>query len=379
MAKTFDLKHFIFGLSAESIKHYCKNNKLDFATTDDDNIHEAFEKFYFGLEQEMQRKIEADFSEANDLTPGTATEMLTEYGSQSGIVFPAGFKDFAQNDKSLWFFLEKRDIFDRVFQETDFQDMTGWRYVKSVAKEISDLDGKTEKLGKAIADFLMGTRLKGRYCFVRSHNQENVIYFTAFPEGYTHAELEYNTPQQMRRSLTKPADRVYFSYDQTTGRIGVRAKGTKQTKSEYQNIFNNIILENFEVLDDDRIFDLNILKNPEFSFDATSEYRMKYARVKTLMIKAVDNTWRLTIDVYDDDKHDVVEIHQKMKSLNLHPDKYLIQQAIIKVQFEDSGIYRSRDSVTFRLSWPNSHNLTNKKRDLVVKELLRHWKLDVQK
>lgn len=380
MAKTFDLKRFTNGLSSLLLQQYCSKNGLKFQYNGGDKpLDESFETYYLSLERKEQQIIDIDFSDVNDLTPGIATDLLLDYYNQYNITLPDDFINYSQNDKALWFFLNGRPVFDRVYQEYEFQDMSGWKYVKTQSKKIVNPQEKAEKLGKALSEYLFSGHMKGRICYVRSYIQDNIQYFTAFPEGYTVAEMEYNTKEKLTRFMTKPVDRIYFSYEPETGRIGVRSKGKTQTKRDYQGIFNNIVIENFDVLSDDRIFNLDKLKDSTFLFEAPSEYRVKYVKVKSIMIKLVEENWRITIDVYNEAKTGLSEILEALKKRNLVPDEFTVLQAIIKVQFEKTGTYKSRDSVTFRLNWPNSYNLTNKKRDLVVKQLLKIWQLDIEK
>lgn len=381
MSKTFDLKKFTNGLNLDLLQQYCSSRKLNFEfLPSDKSLDEAFEQFYSSLEGKQQKEIDLDFAEVNDLTTGQATFLLVEYGKESGITFPEEFDEsYSQYDKSMWFYLNERDVFNRVYQEYEFQDMAGWKHVRAVKKEISDPQEKAEKLSSALSGHIFSKQYRGKNCYVRTYPQEKCIYFIAYPEDYAIAEMQYDGKKEPNKLFIKPVDRIFFMYEPNTGRMGVKAKGGKTKIQEYQRLFNSIVLEDFNLLDNDRIFDLNKLKDQSFTFDSPSEYRVKYVKVKSIVIKTIDGKMRLTIDVFDSDKKGMDEIHEMIKRLQLSYDTFFISQAVIKVQFHETGIYRSKDSATVRLNWPNSHNLASKPLDNRVKDLLKIWKLDTDK
>ena len=172
--------------------------------------------------------------------------------------------------------------------------------------------------------------------------------------------------------------KIYFVYEPGEGRLRTKAKGGVQRIVMYQKIFSSVILSDNTDPVNNRIFDLNKLKNREFIFSYNPEDNVEFVRIKSLRLSYINGGKRVILEVGDNTIMGIADFHEWIESMHLPLELMNITQAIIQVKFKPTPerIKRTKGTVTVRLTFPNSHDLADRPEHRKVKELLRRWGLD---
>jgi len=380
MAQTFVLKDFLRHTSPSFIADYCGKHNIAFTDKDAENDEEALERFvivFNGLARSEQQQVELDFQEINDLSANTSVALLIQEAKDRKESLPADqLQEMGQHDAAFWFYLNKPKVFSEVSVIYEVSETRGWNevYVKRV--DLSEAVGKGLQLASKLSAHLLTAELKGKNCVVEEYPREGEVCYVAYPEDYAQADVRYDDNNSLKkRQIRKPVFKIYFVYEPGEGRLRVKAKGGVQRVKTYQKIFSSVVLGDDTDPVNDRIFDLDKLKNKDFIFSYDPPDNIEYIRIKSLRLSYFDGGKRITLEVGDNAVAGLQDFQEWIASLQVPLDLVHITQAIITVKFKPT-IKRTKGTVTVRLSFPNSHDLADKPLHRKVKELLRRWGID---
>ena len=378
MAQTFVLRDFLRHISLPLLGEYCIRNQVPFTLNPSEKDEAGIERFvqiFNELPRPKQEKVELDLQEIYDLCPNTGVSMLIQEAIARGQSLPEELKEMNQNDAAFWFYLNQQSVFNEVSVLYEVSETRGWRdvYVKTV--QLSEVTGKSKTLQNALSNHLFQTELKGRNCVVEEYTRDDRICYVAYPEDYAEADVLYDGNSLRKKQVRKPVFKIYFVYEPGEGRLRTKAKGGVQRIVMYQKIFSSVILSDNTDPVNNRIFDLNKLKNREFIFSYNPEDNVEFVRIKSLRLSYINGGKRVILEVGDNTIMGIADFHEWIESMHLPLDLMNITQAVIQVKFKPT-IKRTKGTVTVRLTFPNSHDLADKPEHRKVKELLRHWGLD---
>jgi len=382
MAQTFVLRDFLRHISFTLLAEYCKQNNIPFTLNSQETDEAALERFITvlnALPRAIQEQVELDLQEIYDLSPNTGVSMLIQEAKERKQVLPEEFKDMSQNDAALWFYLNQQNVFSEVSVLYEVSETRGWKDVYLNPVEFSRVTGKNLQLEEALSSHLLQTELKGRNCVVEEYPRDGRVCYVAYPEDYAQADVLYDGQNSLRKKqIRKPVFKIYFVYEPEDGRLRVKAKGGTQRIIAYQKIFSSVILGDHTGPVNNRIFDLNKLKNKEFVFSYSPEDNVEFVRIKSLRLSYINGGKRVILEVGDSAIMGIADFHEWIESMHLPLELMNITQAIIQVKFKPTPerIKRTKGTVTVRLTFPNSHDLADRPEHRKVKELLRRWGLD---
>jgi len=198
----------------------------------------------------------------------------------------------------------------------------------------------------------------------------------AYPEDYTESSIVYDRKKLRKRYPHKPVDKIFFLYYPKEGRLSTKAAGGWKRAKAIQKIFGEAVLGVDLNVDSDRVFNLDRLKDPQFAFPTPPEDKVEFMKLKQLQLKFFGGTRRINLEV-SEDTDGVQAIHQFIKDLRISLNQVYVSKAVFQIKF-DTAIKKSSGTLTFFLSWPNSHNINDNPRYRKVKQYLKAWGLEYQ-
>ena len=380
MAKEFVFRDFVRLTSPKMLAAYAKlkegvNYAYDSNKEPKVEIQQAL-KVFESLPRQVRGEVELDFQEVNDLSSAEAIHLLI---SESGLTEqdqPNDFDDYNQNDKAMWFYLNKKDVFREVAAWTEVDDTGGWReWLEVPKKTIKELAAHDAKLSTAVSEYLMKNELRGENCFVEYYIQKDRICYVAYPEGYGESDMTYDSQNEFQRGqLRKQVLRIYWVYYPKERRLRLKALGKWQKKQDYVKLFGDAVMGDEIDVTNDRVFNLDLLKNPKMSFQTHPEDKVEEFSVKLIRLSSFSGEHRITFE--STDKRGGFEaIHQLITDHKIDLDDYGVSQAKFYIKFE-TEIARLKGTATASISWPNSISLKDNPRGRKLKQYFQEWKID---
>lgn len=380
MAQTFILRDFLRHTSSSFVKEYCQHSSVPFelkpGMTDDEAL-EQFVTTFNQLSRPQQEQIELDFQEINDLSANTSVALLIQEAKDKNQSLPAEkLQEMGQYDAAFWFYLNQPQVFSEVSVLYEVSETRGWNEVYMRKVGLAEVVNKSNLLANALSEHLLQTELKGKNCVVEEYTRDGRVCYVAYPEDYAQADVLYDAQNSLKKKqVRKPVFKIYFVYEPEEGRLRTKAKGGAQRVKMYQKIFSKVILSDDSDPINNRIFDLDKLKNKDLILSYEPEDNIEYIHIKSLRLSYVDGSKRITLEAGSTAIMGLTDFHEWIESLHIPLDLMHVTQAIITVKFKPT-IKRTKGTVTVRLNYPNSHDLAEKPLHRKVKELLRRWGID---
>lgn len=381
MAKEFVLKDFLRHTDPALLEQYCKQNNISYTSKKGEKIEEAIENFvsvWEDLDKKRQYQVELDFQTINDMTPQSGfLNLLTEAKCQNKSLPKKEVEEMGSHNGSFWFFLNQPKVFDKASVRYEIEDTLGWKEIQVIKKDINSVINKENELAIAVRNYFYTNELRGKNCTAECYKIDGRICYVVYPEDWAEFGVGYDTSGKLnKRQARKPVFKIYFLYDPNTGRLSTKAKGGWQKAKELQKIFSSTILEQELDTDKDRIFNLNKLRDFNFTFPTPPKDKVEFVKVKSLRFSYPDATGRrITLDIKSDNKDGLEAMREFVNDLQIPLAQLNITQAAIQIKFPSPSI-RLKGSVTVHLTFPNSWDLGDKPLHRKVKEYLKNWGID---
>ena len=123
-------------------------------------------------------------------------------------------------------------------------------------------------LATGISTYFRRTEGRGTHCVVEPVRRGALDYFFAYPEDYSQHSVEW-VDDQLGRRPHHPAFEVVYVYSQPDGSLDVNVRGARTAVEPLQGLFAAAILKQPALPPDptdDRVYDLNPLRDPGFEF-----------------------------------------------------------------------------------------------------------------
>ena len=135
-------------------------------------------------------------------------------------------------------------------------------------------DASLQALAAGISTYFHRTEGRGTHCVVERVRRGALDYFFAYPEDYAQHRIEWVNGQFGQRPH-HPVFEVVYVYSQPDGALDVNFRGARTAVEPLQSLFAATILKQPALPPDptdDRVYDLNALRDPgfEFVYDRTS-------------------------------------------------------------------------------------------------------------
>lgn len=379
MSDGFTLNGFVMRATPKLFLQYCQQSNIPIKVKKDLTEEEVRDKIVEqirGLDEETRSKLEFGLQQIYVLAPNEGSHTLVEESIARKIDFPKEEIDgYDSQDKALWFYLNKKEFFDEIAAWQEVNDKQGWKELVGLKKtKVKNILGKETVLRDQLSTYLFDTQLRGKNCAVECYKQKNRVCYVAYPEGYTESVFLYKGSNFKKGEPFKPVDKIFFLYHPKTGKLSTKASGGYKTIREYQKIFGRAVLGEEINVDSDRVFNLDILKNKNITFPTPPEDEIEYVKVKALNIRYFGGTKKVRLEV-NGENDGIKDVHDLMDELRINPGGISISKAEFQIKFP-SEIAHSSGSLTFYISWPNSHNINDNPRYSKAKGYLKKWGLE---
>ena len=350
-------------------------NFEDLTETKIEPIYDA----WLAMPEKERSDMEKDFREIDFMATEGATKAIIDeadwHGEEMG---PVLSKLKSHHDRAFWTFLNRPAYWKGAlqFHYADNIPSSYWRKRKNIPKKSALVEpDDIKRLEQAISKYFHNKEGRGKNCRVECYRRNDLDYFFAYPEDYAQASIEW-IDNEFERPPRTPAFEVIFVYSQTDGTLEVFLRGKKKPVPDLQNIFAEIILKTGLGPDkkDEKVYHLNPLKQQNFQFISDPASGIEDVRVcKLRLTSMVGKKERITLEADPTYNPNAVyelldKLHVQNPSIRL--SSYNITQVGLKVFFSQAVGSLKGKTRSFDVTFPNSCNLKQDGRDLIIRKML---------
>ena len=394
MARRYVESKFLLGIDDYSlVETYFRSRKPEVTAfsyskyqnkIDDGQIAEDIGKVVELQPESVQQEIDRDFSAIYNLaTDGGVSNLLNQAKDQGVNVPLTDIETKNDYDIALWFFNNHRDVFGRADVEEKFSAGAVIR-VPVPTKDLDFVIGKIGDLDKGLKSYYQQEG-RGKYCLVESYKKHDRIYIVSYVSDRGAIDIY---PDEKRGRLIKGARRpsieIYYHYipkdDEGGGTLAVKAKGGLPKKLALLGVFTKSVF-NHELDNTKQTYNLDMLRNPNFSFQYDDDDQVEGWWLKRLDLRTRDYKTRVEISVKDEDKMGVAAMWDELRKLHLAEkvqpaSGMLISRAHFKIAFTPTDQH-PKGKRTFYVTYKNSTDLNaNDELDNKAKVILKKSKID---
>jgi hypothetical protein len=352
--------------------------ELDWDHLEETEVDAVFEGWQ-NLDEEPRDAIDHTFRMIHGLASEDGVRTLVAEGGLGEEMAPI---DGLVN-KVLWVWLNHQGITERatLFHHADHLSRRYYRKRIDLPREDPDVSKPaTDALSHAVSEYYWKTQGRGRRCTVESYERsDGRHYFFVYPQDYTDTFLRYDEDGKFDRALHNPAFEVVFILDPGAGELDLYLRGSKEIRHALEQAFGRAILhvELGEANRSAKPYELNGLKERGFPFPTTLEDGIIEVRVRSLRLSVVGNPKRrIHLEVSPDGaKGEIYDfIETVLDEQRLPITRLNVTAATLQARFDNAGQPgRRTTTVTFRIAYPDSCNLKDEPKHLVLKKYLKRW------
>lgn len=332
-----------------------------------------------------RREIGRDFRAIHELASRPGAVLLIRTARQHGVDLTGpAFRDCNGHARALLAFLDYRGIFDEARNASRWEFLPRGSMDKrnGLPKTAPDTSPVTlARLAAEISRYYREEQDRGEYCQVE-HFQPNdhTDYFFAYPSDYLNTIMGYEDDGELSRKDWKPAFEVAMAFDRRFGTLELYAEGGRKIRSEMGARFARAVLgvEQLPELLPEAQYNLQVLLDRDFAFTTLPEEGIDLVRAKSLRVHWPGKKKRLvTFEVDGRDIHASVHdlIDEVLQGSAVDPSELIVADAWLQVVF--SGGERRGRSFSFHIATPSSCSLGDSPEELILKDCLKRWEIDV--
>ncbi len=278
---------------------------------------------------------------------------------------------------SLYFYLNHKDLFYKIFDSCTFDMKQGWKGRKTVSKPFAEVVNNIEDLKRELKK-LYKREHKGNKIKIRHEDKGDRVIFPAhIQDAFTvDTGFKKDNEELKNHKPRKPVFPINFLYRPEKGVLEVKAKGGKPRVKELQGIFIEHYLKadpsQFEDIDRFGFDKIQDLSNLDFPIEAQDN--VESVILNGLKVSHKENHTNLKIDIYPEEGSGVGPMLEALQARDIDLDEFQITQIKVKILFKPPSKGKQR-SVTVTITDPDGCNLKQREIDLVVYELLKRWGL----
>jgi hypothetical protein len=210
---------------------------------------------------------------------------------------PASYTEFVEklsalashSERAMVTFLDHNPFWNGATLFYHADTLPYWRKRKNLPHQPAAVheDGRRE-LADLIRNYFHHTEGRGNNCVVEAFRRGELDYFFAYPEDYSQQSTEWVNGQFDRRPHN-PAFEVIYVYCQKEGSLDLNFRGSKKAIEPLQSMFATAILKLSDLPPDptdDRVYDLNPLRERGFQFDYDPASGIQGVAVKKLRLSS---------------------------------------------------------------------------------------------
>ena len=251
--------------------------------------------------------------------------------------------------------------------------LPAWRKRNHLPRVPAAVDeASLQELAAGISSYFHHAEGRGTRCVVEPVRRGALDYFFAYPEDYSQQSIEWVDGQFGQRPH-HPAFEVVYVYSQADGSLDLSFRGARTAVEPLQGLFANTILKQPSLPPDptdDRVYDLNVLREPGFEFVYDSGSGIQDVVVTALRLASQVTTGdRLTLEA--DGVGHPMAIHDLIA--RLVPAGRFRLYRVTQVELSASVITdpgRPPQRVAIRLTHPNACSLPYDEVGLTLRAML---------
>jgi hypothetical protein len=276
-------------------------------------------------------------------------------------------------ERAMVVFLDHNEFCNGAWHFYHADTLPYWRKRKNLPHVQAAVDdGSLQRLTVLIRNYFHLTEGRGKNCVVEPFRRGELDYFFAYPEDFSAQSVEWVNGAFDRRPHN-PAFEVVFVYSRREGSLDLNFRGSYKAVEPLQMMFADAILQLAGLPpdpDDERVYDLHLLRQRGFNFVFTAESGIQDIAVKKMRLSSsVKKGDRITLEADTAaDKHAVYDLMEKIgRGMPLH--LYHVTQVELAVSVV-VDISKPAKTITVRITYPNSCSLKYDELDLRLRDML---------
>lgn len=279
----------------------------------------------------------------------------------------------SHSERAMVTFLDHQQFWKGATYFCHADSLPYWRKRKGFPHQEASVheDGR-QALAAAIRDYFHRTEGRGKNCVVETFRRGELDYFFAYPEDYSQQSVEWVNGEFARRPHN-PAFEVIYVYSQRDGTLDLNCRGAYQAVEPLQAMFATTILKLSDLPPDptdDRVYDLNPLRERGFQFLYDAASGIQGVAVKKLRLSArFPKGERITLEADAKAKQDAIyDLLEKVgRSVPLR--LFNVTQAELTALVATKADEKPK-TFPVRITHPNSCSLKYDDVDLRLREML---------
>jgi hypothetical protein len=380
---SFDPLQFLMRIRPHLLSQYAVHHHITYVTKQTEAGETAADELVKTVQkhsEEAQSGFFVDIGDIDDVATGTGCDYLVNRATALGYnLNTEEYKELENGkERAMYFYLNWPELFSETYDQYNIDNLGGWRSELTIAKSIEEILKNIPDFKNALSS-LYKKECKGNKLKIRHVQKEDRVVFTAYIEDAFTNSLEFDkkTDDLNSKKAMRPVFTAYFSYRQKEGTLDVKAQGGKPRIQQLQKIFIAEMLKEEPVLKNAARYDFARLQHLEtltFPFDVKDAVES----VTLCGLRLIDNATKTIyhIDIGNVTGAGTQPMIDTLKARHINLKDYHITQFKLEVVFDNHGEGRKR-KVTTAISSPNICDLKYRPIDVVVRQLLKRWKLDL--
>lgn len=276
-------------------------------------------------------------------------------------------------ERAMITFLDHREFWKGATRFYHADTLGYWRKRKNLPPRPAAVDDASiRQLAERIRNYFHHTEGRGKNCAVEPYQRGELDYFFCYPEDHSQRSIEWVNGIFDARPHN-PAFEVVYVYSQKEGALDLSFRGSHKATEPLQRIFAQAILKLDKLPPDpkdERVYDLNPLRQKSFSFSYAVGSGIENVAVKKLRLSSrVTKGNRITLegDATQDPDAVYTQLDKIGKAVPLH--LYNVTQVEIAASVVMDADKPAK-SVTIRITHPNSCSLKYDELDLKLRHML---------
>ncbi|MBM3499443.1 MAG: hypothetical protein FJX74_12320 [Armatimonadetes bacterium] len=389
MAWQYHLKAFLREAPGELLGRYLGERgigtEIDWGKPSAENAEAACEAIS-AAPTPLRREVECHFREVAGMADEGGVTALVEEGKH-----PYHNVDLAEPfhpmrghlERAFWACLEYPRLFEVARRLHDARSLTRWRKRDHLpAIDPSTDRGSREALSVAISRYYREREGRGETCHIDHYAHGGRLYWFAYPEDYAVEQRVYTDDHRLEVQTHRPAFDVLSVYSTEERSLDTWVRGDRNLLTALQSLFASMVL-GIDIGDPEprqNIHELDGLLDRHFPFVLRPEDRVESVRVSRLRLRLVgdEDNKRITLEANTQESPDALYdlVGWVVANDRLQRDLLRVDSATLKLAFRPTEDDRG-GTLSFDISRPDSCTLKYDPKDLVAKELLKRWGLDV--
>lgn len=336
--------------------------------------------------QDLQKKVNADFDEINDMADSNGITTLIEVGRllNPAVDLVEELESVIGNHrKALWVFLNHPLVFDKSRKVDEFTNSRSHPFDGLPAlPEGWDWQNCKELLRQSISNFYKFHEGRGEGCEIDHDEIGGKHYWFVYLEDHTDIVLGFNDQRQLDWQLHRPMFSISYRYDENDRTLEVAGVTKKDQVEELRDIFTRVIF-GCELKDAGakKTYHLKHLLNPDFELQPQPDLGVVECRLKRVKLNAHGRTGlTMTLESGEQSGRRKLQecIASFLRTASISVTDAQVQSVAVQIVFAPESGRRKGKTLTF-VTYPGATTLKSNRKCDVARECLKRWGVDTNR